>query len=87
MEIGERALRLLDDHLLEVENEPDRALLLVGQELLHVIEAVEELLARREHAVIRNGDAHHAPEDRSRDLHRAPLDRKDALEPPASCFG
>jgi len=41
VEVGEGALRLLDDHLLEVEDEAHRADGLVGEELLHVVEAMK----------------------------------------------
>ncbi len=87
VEVGKGALRLLDDHLLEVEDEADRALGLVGEELLHVIEAVEELLAGLEDRVVGHGHAHHPPEQRTGDAHRLPLDREDALEPPAARLG
>ena len=78
--------RFLNDHLLEVEHQPHRALLLVREKLLHVIEAMEELLPRGENAVVGDGNAHDAAQDGAGDLHGAPLDRKDALEPPPPGF-
>ena len=50
-EVRERAARLGDDHALGVDDEPRARDVAVDQEVADTVEAVVELLDRREHAV------------------------------------
>ena len=50
VEIGEAALRLLDDHLLRVDDQPHRRDLAIGEEVVQLRQAACQLLRRVEDA-------------------------------------
>ena len=84
MEVGEGALRFLDHHLFEIEHDPDAGACAVGQQLVHVLEPVKELLAGGKDGVARHGHADESPHRRSGHLHDPPLDGEHLLQPPLS---
>ena len=68
VEVGERALRLGDDDLLEGQHDADRCRVVIGQQRVHVLEAREQLLAGVEDVVAGHRHADDALDDRPGEL-------------------
>ena len=87
VEVGERALRLLDHHLLEGEHDAHRGLVVIGEQRVHVLELGEQLLAGVEDRVARHRHADHALDERAGELGDAAADGLDLLHPPLRRLG
>ena len=77
-----RALGLLDDHLLEVQDDSHGGDRRVGQHAAHPVEAHQQVFQRRVNLVGWKRDAHHRLEHGARNAHCTPLPRVDLVEPP-----
>ena len=86
VQVGVRALGLLDHHLLGVDDQADRRQVGVGEQRMHAVQPVEQRLARVEDGAGRHGHAGHAAHHGAGDLRDAPLHREDLLQPPAGAI-
>ena len=87
VQVGERALALLDYHLFGIEDEPDRAGAGVGEDLPHAVELLDQVLERLEHLVLGEREVRNPLQDRPGDAGGRALDGEDAVQPPARDVG
>src|SRR5690606_27982861 len=86
-QVGVRAARLVDDHLLGVDDQPGGGYLGIGEQLLHLFDAAEHGGGSVEHPFFGHGQIRHPGEERPGGAEDAPFGGEDPLEVPGEDLG